>query len=108
KRTRHMLANIFVETTQEQFAAIQQARVTTEAVKNAGELDSDITATHHDRTPRQLIQKEHIVGTDNMLVPGEFGDVGPSTRSDQDAFSAVGGIPDNDPVRVNKPCPPFH
>ena len=63
-------ANIMVEAAQDIIAAIDQGDIAAEPGKDAGELESDISAALDHDALRQLREMKHLVGGDDVLDAG--------------------------------------
>ncbi|MNX52158.1 hypothetical protein D3C86_828340 [compost metagenome] len=96
-----MLAHRTVKAAQEQFAAIQQRGLGTQAMEDPGELDRNVATAHHQHPLGQLFEEERLVGTDGMLVPRNLRNLRPAAGSDQDVFGAKALAIDLDLMRVD-------
>src|SRR5205814_543041 len=82
-----MVAQILIESPQDLFTSIKQDRLDSEAMKDAGELDRDITAANDADALRQTIEMKGLVGGDRQLMAGQMaGNERCRTGRDQQIF----------------------
>ena len=63
---------VVIEPTEKQPIPIKLRHLHTEAVKDTGELDTDVTAADNDHLARQSRKKEYLVRGDGMLGSGQL------------------------------------
>ena len=72
---------------QDLLAAVEEDRLDTEALKNAGELNGDISAADDADALRQAIEMECLIGGDGEFVPGQMaGNEWRRSGGDEDVF----------------------
>src|SRR5581483_2607917 len=69
---RQRQANIVVEAAQKQIAAVELGGAHAQAVKNPGELDTDVAAADDDDARRRALKKKRFVRSDRVFGAGEI------------------------------------
>ena len=77
-------------------------------MENAGKLDGNIAPPNDQHPFWQLIEEEHLVGTDNVLIAREVRHVRPPSCCNQNTLGTVTPTIYLYVMRVDESCPSFN